>query len=99
MSSLTKPSTPYLASATGKQQITFFIAIYYRFILEQAYPNCPKYIQRREIKVAGMIGNISNSKMTGGTKRFWKFIVSQWIQLDSLSGIKGKFVNYSPFNV
>ncbi len=171
--------------------------------VEQAYPNCPKYIQRREIEVVGTNGNVSDSKITGsslandlkswiensdtffvgssdgkdnldashrggnpgfveilndttlkipdypgnsmfntlgnfmskpqagllfvdfkegktlqlageadiiweeedveeitgGTRRFWKFVVSKWVQIDSLSGINWRFLDYSPFNV
>ena len=171
--------------------------------VEQAYPNCPKYIQRREIEVDGTDGNRSDSKMkgtsltnnlnawiehsdtffvgssdgkdnldashrggnpgfiqivndttlkipdypgnsmfntlgnfmsnpkagllfvdfkegktlqlagkaeiiweeknveeiTGGTRRLWKFLISEWIQVDSLKGVNWKFVEYSRFNV
>jgi len=170
---------------------------------EQAYPNCPKYIQRREVEVVGTEDNLSDSKIrgtsltndlnawikhsdtffvgssdgkdnldashrggnpgfvqivndttlkipdyqgnsmfntlgnfmskpkagllfvdfkegktlqlageaeiiweeedvleiTGGTRCFWKFIISEWIQIDSLKGVHWKFVDYSPFNV
>jgi len=38
-------------------------------------------------------------EITGGTRRFWKFIISEWIQIDSLKGVHWKFVDYSPFNV
>jgi predicted pyridoxine 5'-phosphate oxidase superfamily flavin-nucleotide-binding protein len=37
-------------------------------------------------------------KVTGGTRRFWKFIVTEWIQIDSLKGISWNLVDYSPFN-
>lgn len=171
--------------------------------VEQAYPNCPKYIQRREIEVVGTDGNQTDSNMkgtsltndliawinnsdtffvgssdgednldashrggnpgfiqivndttlkipdypgnsmfntlgnfmsnpkagllfvdfkegktlhlageaeiiweeknveeiTGGTRRFWKFHISKWIQIDSLKGVNWKFVEYSRFNV
>ncbi len=171
--------------------------------VEQAYPNCPKYIQRREIEVVGTNGSLSDTKttgtsltndlkswieksdtffvgstdskdnldashrggspgfveivdnntlkipdypgnnmfntlgnfvsnskagllfvdfkegktlqlageanivwheedaeeITGGTMRFWKFVVSKWVQIDSFSGINWKFVDYSPFNL
>ncbi len=171
--------------------------------VEQAYPNCPKYIQRREIEVVGTNGNFSGSKITGtslakdlkswiensdtffvgssdgkdnldashrggspgfvqivddntlkipdypgnsmfntlgnfmsnpkaglmfvdfkegktlqlageadivwheenseeatgGTMRFWKFVISEWVLNDSLKGVNWKFVEYSPFNV
>ena len=171
--------------------------------VEQAYPNCPKYIQRREVEVVGTDDNLSDSKIkgtsltndlnawikhsdtffvgssdgkdnldashrggnpgfvqivndttlkipdyqgnsmfntlgnlmsnpkagllfvdfkegktlqltgeaeiiweeqdveeiTGGTRRFWKFHISEWIQIDSLKGVHWKFVDYSPFNV
>jgi len=174
-----------------------------RVSVEQAYPNCPKYIQRREIEVVGTNGNLSNSKRngssltndltewiensdtlfvgssdgkdnldashrggnpgfveilndmtlkipdypgnsmfntfgnfvsnpragllfvdfkegktlqltgkaeivwheedaeetTGGTMRFWKFFISEWLQIDSLKGVNWRFIDYSPFNV
>jgi len=38
-------------------------------------------------------------EITGGTRRFWKFVVSKWVQIDSLSGINWRFLDYSPFNV
>ncbi len=40
----------------------------------------------------------NTEKITGGTRRFWKFIVDEWIQIDSLKGISWNLVDYSPFN-
>ncbi len=37
-------------------------------------------------------------KVTGGTGRFWKFVVTQWVQIDLLTGISWNLVDYSPFN-
>ena len=41
----------------------------------------------------------NSEEATGGTSRFWKFVVSEWVLIDSLKGIDWKFVDYSPFNV
>jgi len=35
---------------------------------------------------------------TGGTMRFWIFLISKWVQIESLKGINWKFIDYSPFN-
>ncbi len=37
-------------------------------------------------------------KATGGTRRFWKFLVPRWIQTDSTGGIVWHSLDYSPFN-
>lgn len=35
---------------------------------------------------------------TGGTNRFWMFIIHKWVLLENLKGFEWHFVDYSPFN-
>ena len=48
---------------------------------------------------AEILWNLEDTEgVTGGTNRFWNFTVSKWVRQDSLTGIRWKFVDYSPFN-
>ena len=35
---------------------------------------------------------------TGGTMRLWEFVISKWIQIDSLKSVNWRFIDSSPFN-
>ncbi len=35
---------------------------------------------------------------TGGTMRLWEFVISKWIQIDSLKVVNWRFIDSSPFN-
>ena len=45
------------------------------------------------------LGEEDVEAITGGTRRFWKFFISEWLQIDSLKGVNWRFIDYSPFNV
>ncbi len=48
---------------------------------------------------ADIIWKENNSEnITGGTRRFWSFFISEWIQTDSLKDVKWNFIDYSPYN-
>jgi len=42
--------------------------------------------------------DIDSNKETGGTRRFWKYTISSWLQLETSSGLEWQFVDYSPYN-
>jgi len=48
---------------------------------------------------AEIIWNEENSeKETGGSRRFWKFHINEWLETDLANGVQWNFVDYSPFN-
>lgn len=42
--------------------------------------------------------DVDSHKETGGTKRFWEYKISSWLQIEKSSSLEWKFVDYSPYN-